>query len=183
MLLRIIFLPLLLHLISHQLKYGTRIMLTKTSEYALRAIVYVALQVAEGKKIGLSQIARELELPQPFMGKILQDLVRKNILASTKGPNGGFYLSRPAADIPIMEVVRVVEGVEAFKRCGLGLKHCSDTHPCPLHHDFKKYRDGLAALFNTKTIQDLVQDIHSGQAFIRNNDQGGLAAIQFPASP
>ena len=147
-------------------------MLTKTSEYALRSIVYVAIQSAQGKKIGIKEIAKELELPLHFIGKILQDLVRKGIIASVKGPNGGFYLSRSASDITIMDVVRVIDGVEAFKRCGLGLKHCSDTHPCPLHHEFKKYRDGLAELFTTRTIQDLAQDIESGNTFIINRDRG-----------
>jgi Rrf2 family protein len=91
-------------------------MLTKTSEYALRSIVYVAIQSAQGKKIGIKEIAKELELPLHFIGKILQDLVRKGIIASVKGPNGGFYLSRAASDITIMDVVRVIDGVEAFKR-------------------------------------------------------------------
>jgi Rrf2 family protein len=146
-------------------------MLTKTSEYALRSVVYVAMQAAENKKVGVKEIAKELELPLHFTGKILQDLVRKGIIASVKGPNGGFYLSRPASDISIMDIVRVIDGLEVFKRCGLGLKNCSDTHPCPLHNDFKKYRDGLAALFTTKTIRDLVQDIENGQAYIRNSDK------------
>jgi Rrf2 family protein len=146
-------------------------MLTKTSEYALRAIVYIAMQAAESKKVGIKNISKELDLPLHFIGKILQDLVRKGIIASVKGPNGGFYLNRPASAISIMEVVSVIDGVEAFKRCGLGLKNCSDTHPCPLHQDFKKYRDGLAALFSTKTIQDLVQDIQNGHAFIRNRNE------------
>lgn len=146
-------------------------MLTKTSEYALRSVVYVAMQAAEDKKVGVREIAKELELPLHFIGKILQDLVRKGVLASVKGPNGGFYLSRPAADITILEIVRVIDGLEVFKRCGLGLKNCSDTHPCPLHTEFKKYRDGIAALFAAKTIQDLVQDIRSGQAYIRNDDK------------
>ena len=98
--------------------------------------------------------------------------MRKGIIASVKGPHGGFYLSQPAADISIMDVVRVIDGVQAFKRCGLGLKHCSDNHPCPLHHEFKKYRDGLADLFNTRTIQDLVIDIENGNTFIINRDNG-----------
>jgi Rrf2 family protein len=142
------------------------------------------MEAAENKKIGVREIAKELELPLHFTGKILQDLVRKGIIASVKGPNGGFYLSRPAADISIMDIVRVIDGVEGFKRCGLGLKNCSDTHPCPLHTDFKKYRDGLAALFTNKTIQDLVQDIHHGRAYIRNSDKTGgrpLFGLSVPA--
>jgi Rrf2 family protein len=157
-------------------------MLSKTAEYALRAMVYVALQAAAGKKTGIKEIARELELPLHFIGKILQDLVRKGIMASLKGPNGGFYLDRPASDITIMDVVRVIDGVEAFKKCGLGLKNCSDSHPCPIHNDFKIYRDGLAALYTRKTIQDLVMDIENGQAYIRNSDKAvGLPPVAFPA--
>jgi Rrf2 family iron-sulfur cluster assembly transcriptional regulator len=147
-------------------------MLSKTAEYALRAMVYVALHTAAGKKIGIKEIAKELELPLHFIGKILQDLVRKGMLGSLKGPNGGFYFSSPASTITIMDVVRVIDGLEAFKKCGLGLKNCSDTHPCPLHQDFKIYRDGLAALFCRKTIQDLVLEIESGQAYIQNRDKG-----------
>ncbi|MDX5347462.1 MAG: Rrf2 family transcriptional regulator [Hymenobacteraceae bacterium] len=143
-------------------------MLTKTSEYALRSLVYIAMHVENGNKVGIKEIAKELELPMHFVGKILQDLVRKGMIASSKGPHGGFYLSNPASEISIMDVVRLIDGVEAFKRCGLGLKHCSDKHPCPLHNDFKIYRDGLARLFKTKTIQDLVQDIEDGHAFITN---------------
>jgi Rrf2 family iron-sulfur cluster assembly transcriptional regulator len=146
-------------------------MLSKTAEYALRALVYVALHARAGNKIGLKEIAKELELPLHFIGKILQDLVRKGIMGSLKGPNGGFYLNGPASAIAIMDVVRLVDGIEAFKRCGLGMANCSDAHPCPLHHDFKIYRDGLAALYTRKTIQDLVLEIESGQAYIQNRDK------------
>lgn len=142
--------------------------LSKTAEYALRSIVYVALNHADNKKIGIKELARELELPAHFAGKILQQIVRHDLLASTKGPNGGFFLSRPAADITLMDIVRVIDGMQVFKSCGLGLKDCSDLHPCPLHHEFKIHREGLKHLFNTKTIQDLVNDIQSGKVSIYN---------------
>ena len=149
-------------------------MLSKTAEYALRSMVYVGMQAQQGKKIGIKEIAKELELPLHFTGKILQDLVRKGMMASLKGPNGGFYLNRPASEITIMEVVKVVDGTESFRRCGLGLKFCSDTHPCPLHNEFKVYRDGLADLYSRKTLQDLVQDIETGHAYIRNDGREPL---------
>ncbi|WP_192822840.1 Rrf2 family transcriptional regulator [Rufibacter sp. LB8] len=143
-------------------------MLSKTTEYALRAIVYLALQQETGKRIGIKELAQELELPSPFMGKILQDLVRKGVIASLKGPTGGFFLHRPAADITILEVVRTIDGLEAFKKCGMGMKHCSDTHPCPLHDDIKAYRNQLLNVFSTKTMQNLVDGVASGQYFITN---------------
>lgn len=147
---------------------------SKTTEYALRAIVYIALNDADGQKVGIKEIAKELELPGHFMGKILQDLVRKGVIASVKGPNGGFFLHRPARQITILEVVRTIDGLEAFRKCGMGMKQCSDSHPCPLHNDIKTYRDNLLKLFSTKTIQDLVDGVNSGKFFIINIPQSQI---------
>ncbi|TXK32815.1 Rrf2 family transcriptional regulator [Pontibacter qinzhouensis] len=146
-------------------------MLSKTVEYALRAIVYIAINDAKKNKVGIKEIAEVLELPMHFMGKILQDLVRKGIIASVKGPNGGFFLHRSASDIAILDVVRTIDGIEAFKKCGMGMKQCSDSHPCPLHDEIKAYRDKLLRVFNTKTIQDLVDGVNTGKYFITNLQQ------------
>lgn len=156
-------------------------MLTKTTEYALRALIYIAMHAVAGKKVGLKEVANELELPLAFIGKILQELVRKNLLASTKGPHGGFFFERPASNITIMDVIREIDGMDAFKRCGLGLKKCSDTHPCPLHQDFKIYRDGLAKIFSYRTIQDLINNIKNGEAFLTNlvSPEPGIAPNLF----
>ena len=143
-------------------------MLSKTTEYALRAVVYVAMSDAQGVKVGIKEIAKELELPAHFIGKILQDLVRKGVISSVKGPGGGFFMHRAASDINLLEVVQVIDGLEAFRRCGMGMKQCSDTHPCPLHNDIKAYRDQLLKVFSTRTIQDLVDGISSGKYFITN---------------
>ncbi|SFG46194.1 RrF2 family transcriptional regulator [Pontibacter chinhatensis] len=143
-------------------------LLSKTAEYALRAIVYVALNDAQGLKVGMKDIAKELELPMHFIGKILQDLVRKGVIASIKGPGGGFFLHRPASEISILEVVQTIDGLEMFRKCGMGMKQCSDTHPCPLHDDIKAYRNQVLKTFSTKTIQTLVDGVNSGNYFITN---------------
>ncbi|GAA4300836.1 Rrf2 family transcriptional regulator [Nibribacter koreensis] len=143
-------------------------MLSKTTEYALRAIVYIALQNAKDHRTGIKEIAKELELPTHFMGKILQDLVRKGVIASMKGPGGGFYLHRQASQISVLEVVRTIDGLEAFKKCGMGMKECSDSHPCPLHNEIKQYREQLLKTFSGKSIQTLVDGINTGRFFITN---------------
>lgn len=143
-------------------------LLSKTAEYALRAIVYVALNDAQGLKVGMKDIAKELDLPMHFIGKILQDLVRKGVIASIKGPGGGFFLHRPASEISILEVVQTIDGLEMFRKCGMGMKQCSDSHPCPLHDDIKAYRSQVLKTFSTKTIQTLVDGVNSGNYFITN---------------
>lgn len=146
-------------------------MLSKTTEYALRAIVYIALHNDGGHKVGIKEVANELDLPQPFTGKILQDLVRKGVIASAKGPGGGFYLHKPASEVTLLDVVRNIDGLEAFNRCGMGMKQCSNTHPCPLHNDIKCSRDHMLQVLSSKTIQAMVDSINTGKYFITNVHQ------------
>ena len=143
-------------------------MLSKSCEYALRSIVFIAHKASEQNKIGIPEIAKELDLPSPYLGKILQQLTKNKIIQSTKGPNGGFYINEEAKTVKIIKVIEVVDGLEFFTRCGLGLNQCSDEHPCPLHDDFKIYRDGLWELFNKKSISDLVSKLENGDSFIQN---------------
>ena len=143
-------------------------MLSKSCIYALRSIVFIAHNATIDSKIGIKEIADKLELPTHYLGKILQQLSKHKIIQSIKGPNGGFYLSRESQEVKIIEIIEVIDGLDFFTNCGLGLKQCSEDHPCPLHDEFKVYRDGLWDLFNAKSIKELVSKIEGGNAFIRN---------------
>ncbi|MCW8898946.1 MAG: Rrf2 family transcriptional regulator [Flavobacteriales bacterium] len=143
-------------------------MLSKSCVYALRAIVYVGHNSSENHKIGIKEIGEELDLPVHFLSKILQSLVKHNILQSTKGPHGGFYINEVSGKIKLLRIIEVVDGLSFFHKCGLGMHECSDTHPCPLHDDFIVFREGLYKIFATKTINDLVKKVEDGNAFIQN---------------
>ncbi len=143
-------------------------MLSKSCVYSLRSIIFIAHNASKEVKMGIREVAKELELPEPYLGKILQQLTRHNIIQSVKGPHGGFYIDEDAKEVKLIRIVEVVDGLDFFHNCGLGLKECSETHPCPLHDDFKIYRDGLFTLFSNTSIADLVQKIDMGDAFIRN---------------
>ena len=69
-------------------------MLTNACKYAIRSILYLAMHTNEQHKVGVKKIAEELESPQPFLAKLLQQLNKGKLVSSTKGPNGGFYLSK-----------------------------------------------------------------------------------------
>ena len=70
------------------------IMLSNTCKYALRALIYLGKFSEENSRIGIKKIAEDLSLSSPFLGKILQNLVKQKLLVSTKGPNGGFALGK-----------------------------------------------------------------------------------------
>jgi len=146
-------------------------MLSKSCVYALRSIVYIGHHATLEHKLGIKEIADELDLPVHFLSKILQRLVKHNIVQSVKGPHGGFFLNDKSKETNLLSIIDVIDGLAFFTNCGLGLKECSETHPCPLHDDFKIYRDGLYFLFSEKKISDLITKIEAGNAFIRNLPQ------------
>jgi Rrf2 family protein len=86
------------------------------------------------------------------LGKILQDLVRKGLLKSRRGPGGGFRLARRAELITLRDVVAAVDGLDHFLECAVGLDRCSDDTPCPLHDSFKGLRAQVVNYLETTTI-------------------------------
>ena len=143
-------------------------MLSKSCEYAMRSIVFVAKNASIDQKMGIKAIAEELDLPTPYLGKILQKLTGGKILEGVKGPRGGFYLKDESKDIKLIRIIEEIDGLEFFSKCGMGMHECSETRPCPLHNDLKVFRDGLWKLYNDKSIRDLVDSIESGTSFIKN---------------
>jgi Rrf2 family transcriptional regulator, iron-sulfur cluster assembly transcription factor len=142
-------------------------MLSSTCKYALRAVIYLAALEYDNKdiaKTGIKKISRDLEIPMPFLGKILQTLARHKVLSSTKGPNGGFGLGRPSHEIALMDIVEIIDGTDFFKQCVIGVKYCSELeNPCALHSRYSKYREELKELFEKETVGDLVEDVKSGK--------------------
>ena len=141
-------------------------MFSKSTEYALRAVVYLAKNSCDNKRTGIKNIAENLGFPEPYLAKVLQHLVRKKIIYSAKGPNGGFYTTEQTLDISLLEIIEANEGLDFFNKCGLGLLECSDEKPCPIHSEYGKFRDGLFNVLAEKKIKDIVEDLDSGISFM-----------------
>lgn len=144
-------------------------MFLKTTEYALRAVIYIAQKSSQEKKLGLAEIAKAIDSPQSFTAKILQQLTSGDkIISSTRGPNGGFYISEKSKKLPVYAILEAMGEDEILKKCVLGLKLCSEIKPCPLHHQYKLIKPQLVRMFETKTISDLANEIESGTSYISN---------------
>ena len=141
-------------------------MLSTSCKYALRATVYLMAHTNGIVKAGIKEIAQEIVANEHTTGKILQLLAREGIIASSKGPHGGFYIPN-AKKIYLIDVVEVVDGVHFFFECGLGLHKCSERRPCPIHHTYKVSREKLFKEFSSITIQELATDIEKGEAFLK----------------
>ncbi len=141
-------------------------MFSKACEYAIRAMMYIVTKTSGGIKVGIKDIARNTDTPEPFVAKVLQTLSRSGIVASIKGPNGGFYLEPKSKMIPLIDIVKAIDGDDLFVSCGLGIKHCSAKRPCPIHYEYKAIRDQIITMLKTNTIQDLAMGLVSGDTFL-----------------
>jgi Rrf2 family protein len=142
-------------------------MFSKTCEYALRALIYITQQTKNGGRIGIKDIAAGIDSPEYFIAKILQDLSRKGFVQSAKGPTGGFYLDNASLNRSLADIVKEIDGDKIFSGCALGLKECSETHPCPVHNEFKHIRNNLQKMLNDKKIGDFVDQLDAQLTFLK----------------
>jgi Rrf2 family protein len=141
-------------------------MISKSCQYALRATVYLASQFDKNIKLTVKQIAKEIDAPEAFTAKLLQTLNKHNIITSLKGPYGGFFMESHQLNEPILAVVRAIDGLQVFTSCGLGLKQCSEKHPCPLHNEYKSLRQKMLHTFEKMTIKKLAKNLEQGASFL-----------------
>jgi Rrf2 family protein len=145
-------------------------MFSKTSEYALRATIYIAQKGTAEHKLSIEEIAAAIDSPRSFIAKILQSLARDNkLVSSVKGPHGGFYITEKSKKLPVRAVLEAVEQDGVLNKCILGLHRCSEKNPCPIHADYKKIRIKLNQLFEKKSIGYLADKMDSQNIFIRNS--------------
>ncbi|GAF01803.1 RrF2 family transcriptional regulator [Saccharicrinis fermentans] len=144
-------------------------MLSNTCKYAVRSVIYLALNQQEDKKIGIKQISKDLDIPTPFLGKILQTLAKQKMLLSNKGPHGGFSLAIAADEITLLDIVSIIDGLDVFENCMIGMNSCQSAHennrPCPVHDQFCEVRSQMFKLFKEETIGNITRRIKNKEDY------------------
>lgn len=143
-------------------------MLARSTEYAIRALVYIQLQNWMRKRPGVIEIAREIEAPQAYSAKILQTLTRHRLVHSMKGRGGGFFFNDGTSNTTLYDVILVMEGDACFKKCGFGLKFCNEIKPCPLHERYIVVRNEFLNIAKTESIQSISRKIMEGKAYLNS---------------
>ena len=141
-------------------------MLSKSSKYAIRAVLYLSLNSSKNKKYSPKKIAEAISIPAPFLAKKLQELTKRNLISSVKGRNGGFYLTDDDKRNTLISIVDSIDGMDKFQNCMLGLNACSNEDPCPVHHSFAPLRKKIVEELTNKTINDLTIELLNGKTHI-----------------
>lgn len=130
-------------------------MLSKSAKYGIRAVEFLVNYSNQNQKYRAKEIAEQIEVPEPFLAKILQVLSRSRIISSIKGPNGGFFIKRTDNDKTLWDVVVCIDGRESFRECFLGTPNCDQYNPCSLHDIITEFRNNLINNFKEKRINAL----------------------------
>jgi Rrf2 family transcriptional regulator, nitric oxide-sensitive transcriptional repressor len=129
-------------------------LLSDASEYALRAIVWMAQRPGQPQKV--RELAEGTHAAPGYLVKVLQALTKADILSAQRGSRGGFTLERDPAKLTVLEIINTIDPMERILTCPLGLKS-HGKHLCPMH---KKIDDAMAkieASFGSTTIKDLLK--------------------------
>lgn len=142
-------------------------MFSKSCEYAIRAVLYIAQKSEGGNKINIKEIAKGIDSPEHFVAKILQNLTKRNLLQSVKGPNGGFYLDEKSRKHSLADIVKAIDGDNLFSGCGLGLKQCSEARPCPIHNQYKEIKKKIIYMLENAKLGKFSEELEQNITFLK----------------
>lgn len=140
-------------------------MFSRACEYAIKIMIYIAANEQEGKRTGLKEVTRAIGSPEAFTAKILQQLVKNELLHSYRGPTGGFVLN-DQKDIRLHDVVVAIDGTHLIDDCVLGLNECSSTNPCPVHDKFLLVKNQITDTLLATRVKD--EALLQGKNILKN---------------
>jgi Rrf2 family protein len=128
-------------------------MFSRACEYAIKIMIYIAANEQEGQRTGLKEVTEAIGSPEAFTAKILQQLVKNDLLQSFRGPNGGFILT-DKKEVKLKDIVVAIDGTRLIEDCVLGLEECSADNPCPIHDKYAKVKSELMGTLLSTEIND-----------------------------
>jgi len=131
---------------------------SQTVEYALRAVVHLAMKSPEPQKT--AAIAEATHVPIAYLAKVLQGLRREKIVLLRRGIGGGVSLARSPSELTILDIVNAVEPIHRIKTCPLELKS-HGKRLCSLHSKMDESLKTIELSFATTTLQDLLKESNS----------------------
>ena len=146
--------------------FSLLIMISNSSKYAIKAVLYLALHSNEDHKIMVKDIAEPINVPQAYIAKLLQELAKENMISSTRGPKGGFYLNSDNENQPVINILNIIDGENRLTSCMLSLEKCNEEKPCPLHNILSQSRKGILKILNDMTIKELALDVKKGNSYL-----------------
>jgi Rrf2 family protein len=137
-------------------------LLSRTAEYALRAVLYLAVQRGDGVT-GAADMAAALAVPERYLARVLNVLARRGVLTSSRGARGGFRLALHPSQLVLADIVAPFDAVGEAPQCLLRNQRCGTGEPCIAHYRWEEVAANVRAFFRNTTVEDLIAQ-HRGVA-------------------
>lgn len=133
-------------------------LITRDTDYALRALVFMAKQLerSRAKVVSVDMIVEEERLPRVFLRRLLQQLAREKMLSSYKGRGGGFSFLRPPDKIRLTDIITIFQGPVDLIHCFLGEDICPKKTGCKARKRITAVSDMLNKELDKITISSLI---------------------------
>ena len=132
----------------------------------LKQCCFLALHTNTKKKVMVKDMSGPINVPQAYLAKLLQQLVKENLVSSVRGPKGGFYLNNENLNNSVISIVYSIDGEEKLNSCMLSLDKCDEQKPCPLHNLLVASKNNILNNLKNKTIKELALEVEAGNAFL-----------------
>ena len=131
--------------------------LSKKVEYGLIALRHMAMRPV-GQVFAAKELAQEYDIPYELLAKVMQKLARSGIVASTQGVKGGYALARPANELPVSKIIKIIEDEKPMiAECYVeGPESCSIFDGCTIRRPLGKIQRSLNVLLDQMTIQEII---------------------------
>ncbi len=131
--------------------------LSRPAEYALRAMTYIARQ-DPSQRVLTRDLAKAINVPAPYLSKIMRRLTADGMLNAKKGHHGGFLLARPPEDVRFIDILRAVDFEPTADHCLFGLGNCDTENPCPLHSEWSVLKGQIEQWARKHTLKDSLRE-------------------------
>jgi Rrf2 family protein len=132
--------------------------LSKKADYALMAMKHLAQRSDRGSS-SAREIAEHYEIPIELMAKVLQRLVRRDLLASHQGTRGGYQLARPAEQISVADVIQAIDGPVTVTACSSDDRTCEQFARCNVRDPLQRVKERILTALGECTIAELASDV------------------------
>ncbi len=129
--------------------------LSKTSEHAIRVLVFMAQTPEE--QYSVNTLHETLNIPFKYLGRLMPSLAAAGFVVATHGKNGGYKLLLNYEFVTIASIIDVIDAMDSYSQCILGFENCGDGKSCPLHGYWGPHRDAIKKLWETVTLKDLAK--------------------------
>lgn len=129
---------------------------SKTTEYAIRVLAYLHRHDESSHSVNV--LHQELKLPYKYLTKLMTELVKKGLVNSSRGREGGLSLARDAHDIYLCDILEAIGESLEHERCILGFEKCDASNPCALHDQWVKPKELIETMLTTTSLASLIEN-------------------------